>query len=137
MEVEYDSNNSGGSWWLKDEDWYNLEKAGWDVDWYKDRESSMGMSYGERWLDGLAGGAKKDFPTPKDAILEFEKITGQDASDEGCSCCGPPHCFSWKDGEDYGYASGEDVLQILHDLDEVPTLREVVEELRSLQGKAN
>lgn len=33
LTVEYSSNNSGGSWWLKDEDWLNLEKAGWKVEW--------------------------------------------------------------------------------------------------------
>jgi len=33
MLVEYKSNNSGGSWWLKDEDWLNLDKAGWEVKW--------------------------------------------------------------------------------------------------------
>lgn len=31
--VEYDSNNSGGSWWLTDDDWRALEKAGWKVEW--------------------------------------------------------------------------------------------------------
>lgn len=31
--VEYDSSNSGGSWWLKDEDWAALEKGGWTVEW--------------------------------------------------------------------------------------------------------
>lgn len=30
---EYDSNNSGGYWWLKDEDWKKLEEAGWTVMW--------------------------------------------------------------------------------------------------------
>lgn len=33
MKIEYSSNNSGGSWWLKDKDWIALEKAGWNVDW--------------------------------------------------------------------------------------------------------
>jgi hypothetical protein len=33
MRVEYRSNNSGGSWWLKDEDWKALEAAGWKVIW--------------------------------------------------------------------------------------------------------
>lgn len=33
MYVEYDSNNSGGRWWLKDKDWKALEKAGWIVEW--------------------------------------------------------------------------------------------------------
>ena len=31
--VTYESNNSGGHWWLKDEDWEALEKAGWKVVW--------------------------------------------------------------------------------------------------------
>lgn len=31
--VEYRHNNSGGSWWLKDEDWKSLEDAGWWVEW--------------------------------------------------------------------------------------------------------
>jgi hypothetical protein len=33
MKVEYSSNNSGGSWWLKTEDWKALEDAGWNVEW--------------------------------------------------------------------------------------------------------
>jgi hypothetical protein len=31
--VEYNSNNSGGGWWLDDKDWRKLEKAGWLVEW--------------------------------------------------------------------------------------------------------
>lgn len=31
--VRYNSNNSGGRWWLKDEDWIALEKVGWYVLW--------------------------------------------------------------------------------------------------------
>lgn len=31
--VEYDSNNSGGDWWLDDDDWRRLEEAGWFVEW--------------------------------------------------------------------------------------------------------
>lgn len=33
MRVEYDSNNSGGGWWVKDEGWKALEEAGWSVYW--------------------------------------------------------------------------------------------------------
>ena len=32
MKIVYSSNNSGGSWWLSDEDWKKLEAAGWNVD---------------------------------------------------------------------------------------------------------
>lgn len=34
MFVTYSSNNSGGSWWLSDEQWFALEKAGWKVHWH-------------------------------------------------------------------------------------------------------
>ena len=33
MYVEYNSNNSGGGWWLDDQDWKALEAAGWKVAW--------------------------------------------------------------------------------------------------------
>lgn len=33
VKVTYSSNNSGGGWWLKDEDWLKLERAGWTVLW--------------------------------------------------------------------------------------------------------
>lgn len=36
VQLFYDSNNSGGSWWLKDEDWVSLEDAGWIVHWIHD-----------------------------------------------------------------------------------------------------
>jgi hypothetical protein len=33
MYVEYNSNNSGGQWWLSDQNWKDLEAAGWKVSW--------------------------------------------------------------------------------------------------------
>lgn len=113
MIIEYSSNNSGGSWWLTDQNWHDLEAAGWTVAWENGR-----------WLGALAKKAHKDFPSVKDAILEWEKITKQTASDEGCNCCGAPHTFYWgratsiapeNSTETYGYASGEDCLQYLYD----------------------
>ena len=63
MMVEYSSNNSGGGWWLKDKDWFALEKAGWTVAWIKDEKPlkmggktytfGMGDKDG-RWLGALA-----------------------------------------------------------------------------------
>lgn len=99
MKIEYLSNNSGGSWWLSDDDWKKLEAAGWTVEWEE-----------EVWLGALARRASKDFETVGDAIREFEKVTGQEASDEGCNCCGAPHSFSWEGG----YACGEDCLEHLY-----------------------
>ncbi len=86
--VKYDSNNSGGDWWLTDEDWKNLEEAGWTVNW-KER----------RWLDALATSASKEFEAESedDAItaaeFNFTGITGQSTYEQGCDCCGPPHNF--------------------------------------------
>lgn len=124
MKVTYNSNNSGGRWWLKDEDWLALEASGWDVEWHaKKPEGSImrGNSEG-RWLGGLATGASKDFETLKEAISEFEEITGQDAMDEGCNCCGPPHRFEFNDES----VSGEEIAS--HMFAKVPgSLREALE----------
>jgi hypothetical protein len=96
--VEYSSNNSGGDWWLKDEDWYALEEAGWDVEWRSHMENPWPSERATgRWLGALATRAFKEFRNPDDAIGEFERITGQDASAQGCNCCGPPHSFSYTD----------------------------------------
>jgi hypothetical protein len=119
MLVKYSSNNSGGSWWLKDADWLALEAAGWKVEWHRDREDEWFKTGRDgRWLGSLAGSASKDFPTPADAIREWERITGQDASDDGCNCCGAPHSFSWDsddaDKNDWGYASGSSILSYLY-----------------------
>lgn len=96
--TEYDSNNSGGSFWLSDQNWIDLEKAGWIVEW-------GGRSYGEepkcrsaeeaaknRYMGALAISARRYLPITL-AIAEWERITGECATDEGCGCCGPPHSF--------------------------------------------
>lgn len=103
--VEYSSNNSGGYWWLKDEDWKALEAAGWEVEWYKDRENVLtGRENPEgRFLGALASSAKRYGVTLRHAIEEWEAITGQSASDEGCHCCGTPHAF-------YSYSSSGAML---------------------------
>lgn len=143
MIITYSSNNSGGSWWLSDKDWKALEKAGWLVEWggayfcrSKWGEVPKGKSQpckssdkcpghrkcdtwqevGEdRWLGALAKEASKDFESPGQALREFEAITKQDVSDEGCNCCGSPHSFNWGEtGKDYSYVSGEGCLEYLY-----------------------
>jgi hypothetical protein len=94
--VEYDSNNSGGRWWLEDEDWHALEAAGWRVAWLAEEPGPMSHGPDGRFLGALATRASKDFPSLRGAVEEWERITGQDASDEGCNCCGRPHNFSGK-----------------------------------------
>ena len=120
---EYSSNNSGGNWWLSDENWKQLEEEGWFVIWgglyfcnskdswsappagaptctakqchghrrYNSYEAVVAAGDGVRWLGALARDAWKKFHSEGEAIAEWERITGQNVEDEGCSCCGSPH----------------------------------------------
>jgi hypothetical protein len=130
MYIEYESNNSGGSWWLSDDDWKALEKAGWKVKWssleqlfndegYYVRDadgtptlvpigegtSEFGSSAtpddnGEyRWLGALATKAWRCGLSLKDAVAEWEKVTGQSSEAAGCPCCGQPHTFTEYDDD--------------------------------------
>lgn len=76
MKVEYNSNNSGGSFWLTDANWESLERAGWVKDGYR-----------SAYREGL---------TLREAIDEWESVTGQQSNSLGCNCCGPPHNFSFE-----------------------------------------
>lgn len=157
MKVIYTSNNSGGSWWLEDKDWLNLEKAGWFVEWggeyfchskfsftdpgdrpqpcksekeckgHRMFEKHSDMSEDDRWLGCLAKSASKEFDSIREALEEFEKITGQDVSDEGCNCCGAPHTFE----ADGTYISGDDCLEYLYETSDVGlTKRELLEKTK-------
>lgn len=99
VKLEYCSNNSGGRWWLKDEVWHALEKAGWTVEWVKDQKENRLFidPDGERWLGALATRASKSFETPDEGIREWSEITSQDPWALGCRCCGRPHEFSYED----------------------------------------
>lgn len=103
MKLEYSSNNSGGRWWLDDNDWYALERVGWTIDWYKDRDDGWGSYKDGRFLDALASGAHKIVGSKTEAteaIEQFEKVTGQSVTDQGCNCCGRPHYFTLYDDDD-------------------------------------
>lgn len=80
--VEYDSNNSGGSWWLSDEDWKALEDAGWTVMW-----------------------GAKDFCNDK-FRMSFEKKTAPDTCPEN-KCHGHRRAESYAEmvakGDDFRY----------------------------------
>jgi hypothetical protein len=110
--VEYSSNNSGGQWWLTDQNWRDLETAGWEVDWYKDQEVGFLHKLGEeRFLGALASHARLRNADLTTAIADWEMITGQQAMDEGCNCCGAPHDFTQRDddGNYLASISGDDV----------------------------
>ena len=108
----YDSNNSGGRWWLKDADWEALETAGWTVHWKQtDRLLEKSPEFGlysddllrrcpKReigWLGTFATSAAIETDDPRGTIREWERVTGQSASDVGCNCCGPPHNFEYRE----------------------------------------
>lgn len=122
MATRYSTNNSGGSWWLSDDDWRNLAAAGWIVDWVANNPDRYFS--GDRWLGALATSALRPALSEEDAIAEWEQITGQSADDEGCECCGEPHYFSQVD---------ESEVPLL-DLGEVPTRD--LEALESIGGPA-
>lgn len=104
--VEYDSNNSGGSWWLTDDEWRNLEKNGWSVLWISDKKPESldiferTVKETGRWLGALATRACKTFDAYDEVLAvesakkDFQSITDQNPDDEGCDCCGSPHYFS-------------------------------------------
>lgn len=122
--IEYHTNNSGGSWWLQTSHWQALERAGWIVHWYHDANDDShehsepadnswsghshgysdplipATSSGKDWMGALATSAAKEVNSiqeAEDALSEFESVTGHNADSEGCSCCGPPHSFSYHD----------------------------------------
>jgi hypothetical protein len=105
MRVEYNSNNSGGEWWLKDEDWLALEAAGWKVDWCRD-DVSPGIR-DERFLGALATSATREGLSLEEAVAEWERVTGEFSEETGCPCCGQPHNFSLYD-DDGEYLGGSE-----------------------------
>jgi hypothetical protein len=121
--VEYDPNNSGGSWWMKDEDWHALERAGWKVQWathgfvydksgknVRSRDGTPKLAplsklpksdwqvrsgeKGGRYMGALARHAFKAGVTLEQAVEEFNRVTSCNATDAGCPCCGVPHRFT-------------------------------------------
>ncbi len=105
FEVDFSENNSGGSWWLTDGDYRNLEEAGWKMG----RVSSVG--------NHIAGASKvftarDEHVAEATAIAEWESITGEDSEEIGCTCCGQPYSF-WTseveggDGSDFRVAVEE------------------------------
>lgn len=111
MYVEYCSNNSGGGWWLTDEDWLALEQAGGEVSWVNDDPDRRADANG-RWLGALATRAVRRGLSLRDAADEWEQITHQTATDPGCSCCGQPHEFTEYTDDDKFVRSGPDLYTV-------------------------
>lgn len=80
--VQYSANNSGGSDWMTRQNWEDLERDGWIVQW--DFSNGRGLPYCGYLPDvGL-----------DEAMDRWSSVTAMDPSEEGCDCCGPPHNFS-------------------------------------------
>jgi hypothetical protein len=112
--VEYTTNNSGGSFWLSDQKWLDLEQAGWTVMWgeHYDDSTKQVVRYAS-YQDLVAAGPKArflntaarralimlpDLPIPDSVLERLAKdvwgiATGMDPDAKGCDCCGPPHAF--------------------------------------------
>lgn len=88
--IRYSSNNSGGKWWLTDDDWKALEKSGWRVSWCKDGEP---LVQDGRLLGALAQEAYLDTGSIEEAQAAFMSVVDVDIDEQGCECCGPPHNF--------------------------------------------
>ena len=108
MKVKYSSNNSGGNWWLEDKDWFALEAAGWEVQWYKDvtQEPFKSLYNNGKFFGALAAEATREGLSLEDAVTEWRNITGADETDPGCPCCGQPHRFTLYDDEGNYVTSG-------------------------------
>lgn len=85
--VEYDSNNSGGRWWLSSKDWKALEEAGWKIT----RNSFLGNvpASATKSVEADSEDAAREL-----GISEWTNLTNQFPDVGGCECCGPPHYFS-------------------------------------------
>lgn len=111
--IEYSSNNSGGHWWLNDDDWKTLEAGGWKVHWKKDDEhfaKYLTPDSEGRWLGTLATRASKEgVHSMAEGVAEWERLTAKRSTDAGCPCCGQPHNFTFTD--DKGNVShGPDIV---------------------------
>lgn len=88
MFVEYHENNSGGSFMLTRNDYENLERAGWAVEW---ADPTDGLN---SFVGRVAVEATLKTDRMRTAIDSWEQATGFTSTELGCPCCGPPHGFT-------------------------------------------
>lgn len=115
MQVEYNSNNSGGRWWLTGEDWKALESSGWEVRWFSNQTDTIFKPDSEgRWLGALASRAIRNNLSLREAVDEWERVTGKSSTEAGCPCCGNPHRFTEYDDNGNWVANGPHVSYEAH-----------------------
>lgn len=144
MKIIYSSYSDYKHWPLSHQDWLNLEKNGWSVDWFANMQEKPVsirefdcLDSDSKWskvkIDILQGvwaiSASKDFKSIGDAIREFEKITKQDVS-ETVPFSLSPHCFfvETERRSDFCY-SGENLLRFLFKKHTKKTKRQLLEML--------
>lgn len=109
VKLVYSSNNSGGSFWLKERDWKALEAAGWVL---IERKSPLFL--GQKYTEAYK---MIEYDEILKTIAEFFDVTGQNIFDFGCSCCGAPHSFRAEDEneERIKYYSQQDASELLYE----------------------
>lgn len=95
MNIQYISNNPGGYFRTNDETWKKLNNAGWEVQWFKEKQ----------WHNQLATSAiKRNVKDLKDVEKEWALITGLNILEPGCGCFScqgqPVHEFVELDEDD-------------------------------------
>jgi hypothetical protein len=108
VKFEFNENNSGGSWWLKREQYDKLLANGWSLPEpsepdntpigrsIKSLKKSLQKSSGDvpyEWRHGVWG----EFASMQEAVESWERATGEDFFAEGCNCCGAPFSMSSDD----------------------------------------
>lgn len=100
----FSENHSGGSFWLKRADYEALARHGWTLPTNEDKpfyKADDDVPY--NWRHNIEGA----FNTIREAVEAFEKATGRDFFEQGCSCRGAPFSInSYEYGE---YISGDSV----------------------------
>jgi len=106
--VEYDSNNSGGGWWLDDEDWRKLEVAGWTVNW-------GGLDFCNARYPGIGGGPHTAPDTHKqDKCPGHRRFTSYDeAMASGYRWLGSLARDAWIEVKGYSPSLAEETARVL------------------------
>jgi len=89
MKIRYSTNNSGGNYWLSEKNWYELQRAGWEILELTKDEYGYGRT--------LCHEAFLDCSSVEEAKASFQQATGLNPTTRGCSCCGMPHQFTEED----------------------------------------
>ena len=94
VRVVFNENNSGGSWWLREEQYQKLFDAGWKPGRWRYGDEGKGYGGAVKIIVLDAVDAKLAERQAYDlAITEWEHLTGENHNEVGCTCCGPPYQF--------------------------------------------